>query len=337
MHAPQPWLSLTREDPIDPQRRIIDAHHHLHEAGDRTYLLDDLLADTRAGHNVTHTVFVETSAAYRAGGPEELRPVGETEFAAAQARESAGRETRIAAIVSFADLTLGPALAAVLDAHETAGTGRFRGIRHPLACDPHPGVPAGYKRPSAGLMADESFRRGVALLGRRGYSFDAYVYHPQLPGLAALARSAEGTTIAVNHLGAPLSVGPYEDRDAARSQWRSGMRQVAGCPNTVVKLGGIGMDGHLHRTGWSSRPRPPASDEVAAWWGEDIRWCIDTFGPARCMFESNYPVDGRAVGYTVLWNAFKNIAARYSGAERDDLFAGTAARVYRIDVNEPGG
>lgn len=181
-------------------------------------------------------------------------------------------------------------------------------------------------------MAEESFRRGIAALGDRGYSFDAYVYHPQLPVLAELARSAEGTTIAVDHLGAPLSVGPYRDRDAARYQWRSGMRQVARCPNTVVKLGGIGMDGHLQRTGWSSRSRPPGSDEVVAWWGEDIQWCIDTFGPARCMFESNYPVDARAVGYTVLWNAFKKIAARYSDAEQDLLFADTAARVYRINV-----
>ncbi len=93
------------------------------------------------------------------------------------------------------------------------------------------------------------------------------------------------------------------------------------------------MDSYFFRTGWSSRARPPGSDDVVAWWGDDICWCIDTFGPSRCMFESNYPVDRDAVGYTVLWNAFQKIAATYSADEQDDLFAGTAARVYRIALD----
>lgn len=101
MRTQRDWLALTPEKPLDPQRRIIDAHHHLHDTDDRRYLLNDLIADTRAGHNVTDVVFVETSTAYRREGPEELRSVGETEFAAAQAQLSAGRETHIAAIVSF--------------------------------------------------------------------------------------------------------------------------------------------------------------------------------------------------------------------------------------------
>jgi predicted TIM-barrel fold metal-dependent hydrolase len=326
------WLALTREEPLDPRRRIVDAHHHLNDAEGSRYLLDDSIRDTRAGHNVTHTVFVETMAGYRQEGPEALRPVGETEFVAAWARESDGRATRIAAIVSFADLTLGDALDEVLDAHELAGEGRFRGIRHPAAWNAHPGVPPGYMSPPPGLMTEEGFRRGIARLGERGYSFDAWIYHPQLPELAKLAQAAEGTTIVLNHLGVPLNVGPYHDRDAVRAEWRSGMRQLAAGPNAVVKLGGIGMDSYLFRTGWSSRARPPGSDEVVEWWGDDIRWCIDTFGPSRCMFEANYPVDREALGYTVIWNAFQKIAAGYSGQEQDDLFAGTAARVYRIDL-----
>jgi L-fuconolactonase len=326
------WLALTREEPVDPHRRIVDAHHHLNPAQDHRYLVDDLISDTRAGHNVTHTVYVETLASYRPDGPEELRPVGETEFAAAQARESDGRPTRIGAIVPYADLTLGDALDEVLDTHATAGGGRFRGIRHPLAWDASPEVPAGYMSPPPRLMADDRFRRGVARLGEQGYSFDAWIYHPQLPELAELAAAAESTTIVLNHLGVPLNVGPYASREAVRPDWRSGMLQLATCPNAVVKLGGIGMDSYLFRTGWSSWDRPPGSDDVVGWWGDDIRWCIDTFGPSRCMFESNYPVDRDAVGYTVTWNAFQKIAASYSDAEQDDLFSGTAARVYRIDL-----
>jgi L-fuconolactonase len=328
------WLALTREEPVDPQRRIVDAHHHLNPADDHRYLLDDLISDTRAGHNITHTVYVEAMAGYRPEGPEALRPVGETEFVAAQARESDGRATRIAAIVPFADLTLGDGLDEVLDAHEIAGEGRFRGIRHPMAWDASPEVPAGYMNPPPGLMADKGFRRGVARLGDQEYSLDAWLYHPQLPELAKLAEAAAGTTIVVNHLGVPLNVGPYANREAVRPEWQQGMYQLAACPNVVVKLGGIGMDSYLFRTGWSSWARPPGSDEVVEWWGDDIRWCIDTFGPSRCMFESNYPVDRDAVGYTVTWNAFQKIAATYSDEEQDDLFAGTAARVYRIKLDD---
>ena len=86
----------------------------------------------------------------------------------------------------------------------------------------------------------------------------------------------------------------------------------------------------LSGAGWPSRVLPPTSDEVAAWWGDDIRFCIDSFGPTRCMFESNYPVDGEGVGYAVLWNAFMKMAECYSQSERDDLFAGTAIRTYKI-------
>ena len=88
-------------------------------------------------------------------------------------------------------------------------------------------------------------------------------------------------------------------------------------------------------TGWEDRPRPPTSDEVVEVWGDLLRWCIDRFGPDRCMFESNYPVDGETVGYTVLWNAFEKVAADLGDAEQAALFAGTARRFYRLPP--PGG
>jgi predicted TIM-barrel fold metal-dependent hydrolase len=339
MTAPEPadWLSLTREDPVDPRRRIVDAHHHLYTEADPLqgtprYLVDDLLRDTGAGHNVTETVFVECRAGYRQDGPEALRPVGETEFAVAQAEASKESATRIAAIVGFADLTLGDAVDEVLQAHEMAGRGRFRGIRHRVATDP------GIRRPNApprGLLADERFRRGLARMGDLGYSFDAWMFHPQLAELADAAEAIPETTFVVEHLGAPLHCGPYLDRDDVREVWQRGIGQVAACPNVVIKIGGIGMES-LFGTDWSSRQRPPTSDEVVARWGGEVRRCIDTFGPSRCMFESNFPVDRRAVGYTVLWNAFQKMAAAYSDGEQDALFAATAVRVYRIAGQEAG-
>lgn len=325
------WLARTKEEPVDPRRRIIDAHHHLYEEPDPVqhtprYLVDDLLRDTGRGHNVTETVFVECGVGYRQGGPQLLRPVGETEFAVAQAKASEGSLTRIAAIVGFADLTLGDAVEQVLEGHEIAGQGRFRGIRHRVATDP------GLRRPHAppmGLLADNSFRRGLGRLGDHGYSFDAWMFHPQLPELAEAARAIPGTLFVVEHLGGPLNCGPYVNRDDVREVWQRGIGQLAACPNVVMKIGGIGMES-LFGTNWSSGERPPSSDEVVTRWGADVRWCIDALGPSRCMFESNYPVDRRAVGYTVLWNAFQKMAAVYSEDEQDALFASTAARVYRI-------
>src|SRR5262249_43717719 len=142
-----------------------DAHHHLWSQADalvggRDYLLADLLADTRSGHNVTETVVVECGASYRQVGPRELRPVGGTEFVAAQAAASDGSPTRIAAIVAFADLTLGDGVEEVLHAHETAGIGRFRAIRHRTAADP--GITLDPDAPPVRLMGSEGFRQGLA-------------------------------------------------------------------------------------------------------------------------------------------------------------------------------
>ena len=107
------------------------------------------------------------------------------------------------------------------------------------------------------------------------------------------------------------------------------MRLVAGCGNVVLKVGGIGMDMY-YGSGWTTLDAPPGSEEVAAHWGDDVRFCIDTFGPDRCMFESNFPVDRQTLPYPVLWNALQIMAAGYSDAEQEDLFSGTATRIYRL-------
>jgi hypothetical protein len=106
------WLAKQAPEPIlDPNLPIIDPHHHLWDRPNHRYLLDDFLADVRTGHHVVATVFEECHSMYRDSGPEELRPVGETEFVAGIAAMSASDlygPTRVAAgIVGFADLTLG--------------------------------------------------------------------------------------------------------------------------------------------------------------------------------------------------------------------------------------
>jgi L-fuconolactonase len=323
------WIAQVVEEALEPDLPICDPHHHLWLDNGHTgwpYTLDDLLDDTGAGHNVVRTVFLECHAEYRSDGPAHLRPVGETEFVAELAEESARRGgTEIAGIMGNADVSLGDAVEEVLAAHEVAGRGRFRGVRYITAQDPHPPLAMG----TSAAMDDPAYLDGVRMVGAMGYTYDAMVYHPQLPELAEVARACPDTPIVIDHLGGFLGTGPYKDRrDEILDFWRGSMSQLAACPNTYLKVGGIGMPMMGFR--WDKQDRPPNSEELAAPWIEPLRWVIDEFGPALCMFESNFPVDKRGAGYVVLWNAFKRIAEPYSADDKRDLFHDTAARAYRL-------
>ncbi len=326
------WLAGTVEEAIEPDIEIVDPHHHLWDTVTRygRYELDDLRIDAGAGHRVVETVFIDCGANYRDDGPAELRPVGETEYVAGRADESDRTEgVRIAAIVSHADLSLGQAVGEVLDAHVAAAGGRFRGIRHSGARADDPTVPPSRTEPPAGLYRQADFVAGARALAARGLSFEAWQYHHQLDDVASLARSVPELTIIVNHLGGPLGVGRYAGRlDEVHAELRAGLEPLVALDNVVMKVGGIGMT--RFGTGWEERDRPPTSDEVLEVWGDLLRWTIDRFGPDRCLFESNFPVDGETLSYVVLWNAFKKVSAGYAPAERAALFAGTARRVYRL-------
>ena len=327
------WLALRCEEAVDPDRVIVDAHHHLWDRGGSTYLAPQLLEDMTGTHNVVKSVFVDCRSNYDPEREPHMQPVGETVFVAgeADATDALGGAT-IAGIVSHADMRLGDAVEEVLAAHDAAGGGRFRGIRHATGWDPSDEVHKSHSRPVEHMMGTAEFRAGARTLAAMGFSFDAWLFHPQLPELAALARAVPELTIVLNHLGGPLGVGPYgrdRDRDQARADWRASMRLVAACGNVVLKVGGIGMDIYFG-TGWTTLDAPPGSEEVAEHWGDDVRFCIDTFGPHRCMFESNFPVDRQALTYPVLWNALQIMAAGYTDAEQDELFSGTATRAYRL-------
>jgi L-fuconolactonase len=309
--------------PLDAVERICDAHHHLWDREDSYYVVDDLMADLASVPAIEATVFVECSAWYREDGPEHLRSVGETEWVATHG------DPVIKAIVGATDLRLGPRVDEALDAHTEAGGGRFRGIRHRAAWDPNPKIRSGPPDPGPHLLVDPDFRKGMEALTRRDLSFDAWVYYPQLAEVADLARAFPDTRIVLNHLGGPLGIGEYAGRrDEVLAEWREAMREVAACENVVLKLGGIGMS--ICGLGWHKRPEPPSVEEIAAAWRAPMLWCIQQFGPDRCLFESNFPVDRFSVRYAPLWEAFAEIAQGCSAAERDALFFGTAASVYRI-------
>jgi predicted TIM-barrel fold metal-dependent hydrolase len=231
------WLAKAAPEPVlDPELPIVDPHHHLWQRGDHRYLLDELLADLGTGHNVVATVFLECRSMYRADGPPELRPVGETEFVAgigAMSDSGAYGTTRVAAgIVGYADLTLGDRVEPVLEAQMRAGGGRFRGVRHSAGWDADPVI--GNSRPDMQphLYQRADFREGLARLTRLGLSFDAWLYHPQLADVVEVARAFPNTIIIMGHVGGVLGYGAYAGKSAeVISAWRRSMAELARCPN----------------------------------------------------------------------------------------------------------
>jgi len=352
MGARHDWWALRREPALEPELEVVDAHFHLWAARDfpdpaspgamlRTsrYLLDDFLADARgAGHRVTQAVYVECGSGYYTDGPEHLRCVGETAWAAEQAAQSGdadGRET-ISAIVAHADLRH-PDLDKLLDAHAAAADGRLRSIRQSAARLENPAdrLLAGAAPP--GLYADPALRQGLAKVAERGLVFDAFLFHFQLEELGELARAVPGATIVINHLGAPVGYngGPAKsnqaESDPVFTAWCASIDRLAELPNLVMKLGGLASivtqyDAH-------TRPLPPSSQDFVAERGAYFHHAIQRFGPERCLFESNFPVDSVAISYGVLWNAYKVIAAEYSTSSKQAVLAGTARRVYGLPQN----
>jgi L-fuconolactonase len=329
------WLALTEEPVLEPEIAICDPHHHFWDFRServpyQRYLLHELIADVNRGHNVRSTVFIEARAMYRPDGPAELRPVGEVEFvqglAAASASGLYGPCRAAAAIVGHADLKLGDRVQPVLEALRAASPNRFHGIRHTVTWDPHPEVG---NRETEGVLATAGYRAGARVLARMGLSLDTGVCFPQLPELADFARAVPDLTIILNHLGGLNRIGPFANRDdEVLPAWRSGIAEVAKCPNVNLKLGGIGMP----RIGfdWHTRDKPIDSEELAASMAPLMTYCIEQFGPNRCMFESNFPVDKVSFSHPILFNAFKRFSIGYSAPERAALFHDTAVRAYRI-------
>ncbi|MEZ5557741.1 MAG: amidohydrolase family protein [Pseudomonadales bacterium] len=329
------WLSReTPEEVLEPELPIVDPHHHLWDIRtfttepyasfeQKVYLCQEIADDIRlSGHNVRQTVFAQCGAFYRAGGPEPMRCVGETEFVHgiyAMSNSGIYGDTRLCAgIFGSADLRLGAAVEPVLQAHMAASP-NFRGVRTAFPGD-----------------LDDTFLQGYAMLGRHGLSFDNWSPDfDRLPRLAELARRNTDVTVIVNHLGG--RVDPHASPDVV-ARWRAGIDAVAGCPNAVLKCGGAQMrvgpwepPYHMHQAA-----SPMSSEALCELLFPFYQYAIEAFGPNRCMFESNFPVDKECVSYRTLWNLFKRIAARLglSPAEKAAIFSGTAARVYRLPTTE---
>ena len=328
------WLTSRTEAAIDPDLPIVDAHIHLVDTHYARYLLDELLADAAAGHNIVGSVFVESGAMHRPFGDPLYRPVGETEFANGVAAMSAsgryGPARHCAAIVARADLTAGDQLPAILDQHRARAGDRLRGIRHTVAWDSSADVrnPTIQNRP--GIWAEPAFRAGLARLARADLPYEAWGYHPQLGDLANLAAQVPDARIMMDHVGGPIGIGPYAaDPAATFRQWRDNLALLARQPNVWIKLSGLGM--RLSGLAFHMADLPPTSAEVATRLKPFLMTALDLFGPARCLFASNFPPDRGSYSYAVIWNAFKLLTAELSADECAALFGGNAIHFYRLD------
>ncbi len=329
------WLAKQPTEPIlDPDIPVIDPHHHLWVRAGHRYLLDEFLTDVHTGHNIVATVFEECHSMYRASGPEEMRPVGETEFVAGVAAMSASGlygPTRVATgIVGAANLTLGDRVEPVLEAHIRAGGGRFRGVRFSTGWDASEAIGNSGTATGPQMLSHPDLRAGLARLTALGLSFDAWQYHPQLADVIDLARAFPAANIIMCHVGGPLGYGPYAGKkDEVFASWKASITELAKCENVSMKLGG--MINRLAAYGYRARLAPVSSAELADYWRPYMETCIELFGPNRCMFESNFPVEKMGIGWATLWNAFKRIVTGASVEEKTALLSGTARRVYRLD------
>jgi predicted TIM-barrel fold metal-dependent hydrolase len=291
---------------------IVDAHHHIWRQADlpwltgpmqprifgpyesirRDYPIQEYLLDI-AGSGVGRSVYVQANWAPEQGFAE-----------AAWVQQTADVHGWPHAIVAHADLTVGDARPQL---DRLARLPLVRGIRQQLHWHANP-MYRFASRPD--LPADPVLRRNVARLADYGFAFDLQVFSGQMTLAAELADACPDVTFILQH------AGMLEDLSAeGRKAWRDGMRRLAACPNVVSKLSGLGT--FIHR-----------NDPAHIAWITDETLAL--FGPGRCLFGSNFPIEKLWTSYGELIRAFTAAIARHGqGAERAVL-EDTAARVYKV-------
>ncbi|MGI9509293.1 MAG: amidohydrolase family protein [Geminicoccaceae bacterium] len=258
----------------------------------RNYLPLDYRTDA-AGLEVAKTVYVEAE-----WDPDD--PIGETRWVSAVA----DREGLPSAIVAQAWLDRENA-AEILSAQ--AAFPRVRGIRQKPAAAP---TPESARRGAPRSMDDAGFRDGFARLEPLGLSFDLQTPWWHLNAALDLARDFPKTQIILNHTGLPA------DRSKeGLAGWRSAMAALADAENVALKISGLGQPGRP----WSVEANRPI-----------VRDAIAMFGAYRCMFASNYPVDGLCADFKTIYSGFMTITADFSPSDRQKLFHDNAARLYRL-------
>ena len=339
IHEIEGWINKVQEEIIDPDRKIIDPHHHLwHGPNDPSgiqesyrYLLQDLWKDTESGHNIKKTIFIDCGQEYYSEGPERFKPVGETEFVveiAGQASEDKSK-AQIAGIIGHANMMLGSSVKEVLELHLEKGKGLFRGIRHAGGWDEDERVKNAHSHPTPHIYLEEKFQEGLQELSSLEMVFDTWHYHNQIKDLTKLAKNIPELVIVHDHFGGPLGIGPYKGkREEIFDQWKEDINELSQCKNVFSKLGGLAMP--VNGWDWHKREIPASSDEIVSEQSRYYLHTLECFGPERCMFESNFPVDKQSVSYHVIWNAYKKLTHEFSEQDKESLFYGTAEKVYKL-------
>ena len=164
---------------------------------------------------------------------------------------------------------------------------------------------------SNSLLDDPLWIRNLGLLRDRNLSFDLQLTPPQVERVAEILRSIPGLRVALCHCGSP-----WDQSIGGLKRWRAGLQSLAAFPDVFCKISGLSMFNH----DWNI-------EELRS----IITACIEIFGPQRCMFGSNFPVDKLHKTYADIWRAYEDIASQYSMTEQAALFQGTAKNFYRID------
>ena len=296
--------------------KIIDGHHHLwdlennpyswltgeeHEMallGDygpmcKSYLIENYLDDIK-NQNVVKSVHLQ------ANWDSDKDPVGETAWLQGVADTHDFPHGIVAG-----GLPHDPGFEALLERH--CEHANVRGIRHMVNWHDD----EGHRFTDRGdYLTDDAWRAGLKALRRHNLSYDLGVNYNQLVDAAAAMATIPDTTVVLNHIGFAI------DRShEGLARWRSDLATFAKVPNTTVKLSGFVMFDH----DWTVESLRPM-----------ILHAIDCFGPGRCMFTSNYPVDKLFSDYDGLFGAYKEIVKGFSDDEQRQLFHDTAARAYRL-------
>jgi predicted TIM-barrel fold metal-dependent hydrolase len=261
-----------------------------HGALKRDYLLNDYLKDID-GLGIVGSVFVEASAG---------APAAEIEWV----DEIANGSALPTASVGYLDLRSSDVKRLVSEFRRSS---RMRGVRMSLAW--HQRTAWRFVEGPDVMLSDE-FRDGLAVLTEHGLVFETVVVPQQLSQLADLARANPAQLIVIDHLGTP-----WFETAADRTVWMNGMKQCAGCPNMVVKLSGL----------WTL-DRQWRPDVI----GEPVRYVVDLFGPDRCMWASNLPVETLMCPVADQLSNLEEVLDHLTEDAKDRVFRRTAKQVYRL-------
>ncbi|MFI6585286.1 amidohydrolase family protein [Embleya sp. NPDC050493] len=276
----------------------VDAHHHLWDTAEREYgWMDGAWADPLRGR------FGPNELAAAVGGRAEVatiavQAVADTAESAELLAIAADPGTPVAAVVGWVDLTASDAADRIAALRAGPGGEHLVGIRHLVQDEPDPE-----------WLLRPDVTRSLAALTRAGLVYDLLVRAPQLAAAGRVAREHPEQSFVLDHIGKPeIGVGRWEP-------WAEAIREIGALPNVTVKLSGV-----VTEADW----REWTVDQVLPY----ARHALETFGPERTMFGSDWPVCTLAASYEDVLSVAERTCADLSTAERERVFGGTARAVY---------